>query len=86
VVTERGEIARHCKRSRSAADQRDALAVFRQRLWHAVLDVVFKVGSDALEAADRDRRFFDAAAAGRRARRDGRRCAPEFRETRSTSN
>ena len=36
---------------------------------HAMLDVVLEVGGDALQAADRDRRFLDAAAAaGRLAR------------------
>ena len=33
---------------------------------HAVLDVVLEVGGDALQPADRDRRFLDAAAAARR--------------------
>ena len=42
------------------------LPFFGQRLRHAVLDVVLEVGGDALQAADRDRRFLDAAAAARR--------------------
>ena len=66
VIAERGEVARDRKRGGTAADQRDALAVLRQRLRHAVLDVVLEVGGDALQAADRDRRFLDAAAAARR--------------------
>ena len=66
VIAERREVARHRKRGGTAADQRDALAVLRQRLRHAVLDVVLEVGGDALQAADRNRRFLDAAAAARR--------------------
>ena len=69
VIAERREVARHRQRSGAAADQRDALAVLRHRLRHAVLDVVLEVGGDALQAADRDRGFLDAAAAaGRLAR------------------
>ena len=63
VIAERREIARDRERSGTAADQRDALAVLRQRRRHPMLDVVLEVGGDALEAADRDRRFLDAAAA-----------------------
>ena len=66
VIAERREVARYRKRSRTAADQRDALAVLRQRLRHPVLDVVLEVGGDALQAADRNRCFLDAAAAARR--------------------
>src|SRR5665647_1601760 len=50
----------------ATADDRDALAVFRQRARHAVLDVVLEVGGDALQPADRDRRLLDAAAAAGR--------------------
>ena len=69
-VAERREIARHRERSRAAADQRDALAVLLfDGLGQAVADVVLEVGGDALEPADRDRLFLDAAApAGRLAR------------------
>ena len=63
VIAERREVARDRERGGTAADQRDALAVLRQRFRHAVLDVVLEVGGDALQAADRDRRFLDAAAA-----------------------
>jgi hypothetical protein len=66
VIAERREIARHRKRSGTAADQRDALAVLRGDLRHAMLDVVLEVGGDALQAADRNRGFLDAAAAARR--------------------
>src|SRR6185312_205244 len=66
LVTERGEIARDGERGRPAADQRDAFAVLRSRLWQAMPDVVLEVGGDALEAADRDRIVLDPdAAAGR---------------------
>ena len=69
MIAERREIARHRERGGTAADDRDALAVLRRRPRHAVLDVVLEVGGDALQAADRDRRFLDAAAAaGRLAR------------------
>src|SRR4029453_18633504 len=54
------------KRSGTAADQRDALAVLRKRFRHAVLNVVLEVGGDALQAADRNRCFLDATAAARR--------------------
>src|SRR5690242_7953422 len=63
VIAERHEIARHRKRGGTAADQRNALAVLRPGFRHAVLDVVLEVGGDALEAADRDGIFLDAAAA-----------------------
>src|SRR5947208_7893167 len=63
VIAERREVARHSERSGTAADQRNALAVLRNRLRHAVPDVVLEVGRDALEAADRNRGFLDAAAA-----------------------
>src|SRR6202035_354149 len=65
VVTERGEVARHRERGGAAADNRDALAVLRNWPRHAVLDVVLEIGGDALQPADRDRRFLDAAAAAR---------------------
>src|SRR5262249_49769168 len=54
---------RHRKRSRPAADQRDALAVLRRRFRQAMLDVVLEIGGNAFEAADRDRIFLDAASA-----------------------
>ena len=63
VVTERREVAGHRQRGGAAADDRDALAVLRQRPRHAVLDVVLEIGGDALQPADRDRRILDAAAA-----------------------
>src|SRR4051812_40280655 len=66
VIAERGEIARYRERGRTAADQCDALAVLRERLRHAMLHVVLEVGGDALEAADRNRGFLDAAAAAGR--------------------
>ena len=66
VIAERGEIARHRERGGTAADQRDALAVLRSGLGQAMGDVVLEVGGDALQAADRDRRLLDAAAAARR--------------------
>ena len=66
VIAERGEIARDRERGGTAADQRDALAVLRRRFRHAMLDVILEVGGDALQAADRDRIFLDAAAAARR--------------------
>ncbi len=63
-VTHRREIARHGERGGAAADERDALAVLlRRRLGQAVADVVLEVGGDALQSADRDRLFLDAAAA-----------------------
>ncbi len=66
VIAERCEVARHRKRSRTATDQRDALAVLRQRLRHAMFDVVLEVGGNALQTADCNRRFLDAAATARR--------------------
>ena len=63
VIPERREIARDRQRGRTAADDRDALAVLRRRARHASLDVILEIGGDALEAADRDRSFLDAAAA-----------------------
>jgi hypothetical protein len=66
VIAERREIARHRQRGGPAADQRDALAVLRSALRQAMPDVVLEVGGDALQAADRDRSLFDAAAAARR--------------------
>ena len=66
VIAERREIARHRERGRATTDQRDALAVLRSRLRQAMPDVVLEVGGDALEPADRDRRFLDAAAAAGR--------------------
>src|SRR5437899_11242394 len=63
VIAEQREVACHRQRSWTAADQRDALAVPGRRLRHAVLDVILEVGSDALQAADRNRSFLDAAAA-----------------------
>ena len=69
VVAERGEIARHRERGWAAAHQRDALAVLRRGLRQPAADVVLEIGGDALQAADRDRLFLDAAApAGRLAR------------------
>ena len=67
VIAERREIARHGQRGGPGADQRDALAVLRsRRLRQPRGDVVLVVGGDALQAADRDRLVFDAAApAGR---------------------
>src|SRR6267142_5278400 len=65
VIAERREVACHRQRSWTAADQRDALAVPCQWLRHAVLDVVLEVGGDALQAADRNRSFLDAATAAR---------------------
>ena len=67
LIAERGEIARDRERGGAAADERNALAVFLlRRLGQAVADVVLEVGGDALEPADRDRLFFDAAAAAGR--------------------
>src|SRR6266571_1391664 len=67
VVAHRREIARHRQRSRTAADQCDALAVFlRRRFGQPVTDVILEIGGDALEPADRDRFLLDpAATAGR---------------------
>ena len=66
-VAERRQIARHRERGRPAADQRDALAVLLlRRFRQPLLDVVFVVGGDALQAADRHRLVLDAhAPAGR---------------------
>ena len=66
-VAHRGEVARHRERGGAAADERDALAVLLfRRFRQPVADVVLEVGGDALEPADRDRLFLDAAApAGR---------------------
>src|ERR1700712_3015335 len=65
VIAERREVASDGERGGTAADQRDALAVLCQRRRHPMLDVVLEVGSDALEAADCNRRFLDAAPAAR---------------------
>src|SRR5581483_3836103 len=55
LIAEHGEIARHREGSGTTADTGDALAVLVRRLRHALLDVaVLVVGSDALQAADRD--------------------------------
>ena len=64
------EIARHRERSGAAADKRNALAVLLfGGFGQAIANVVLEVGGDALEPADRNRIFFDAAApAGRFAR------------------
>src|SRR5579863_1518682 len=66
VVAERREVACYCQRSRTAADDRDPLAVLLADTRHAALDVVLEVGCDSLESANRHRRFLDAAAAARR--------------------
>ncbi len=62
-VAHRRKVARHGERGRAAADERYALAVlFLGGLRQAVADVILEVGGDALEPADRDRLFLDAAA------------------------
>ncbi|MGY4292467.1 hypothetical protein ACVWXN_000562 [Bradyrhizobium sp. i1.4.4] len=66
VIAERGKIARHRQRGGATADERNALAVLRRRTRQALPDVVLEVGGDALEAADRHRRFLDASATARR--------------------
>ena len=86
VIAERREIARHGERGRTAADDRDALAVLRRRARHAVLDVVLEVGGDALQPADRDRGFLDAAAAACRLAWTIAGASENSRETRSISN
>ncbi len=63
VVAERRQIAGDGQRSGTAADDRDALAVGRRELRHAVFDVILEVGGHPLQPADRDRRFLDPAAA-----------------------
>ena len=70
VIAERRQVARDRERGGAAAHQRDALAVLDgRRLGQPVADIVLVVGGDALQAADRDRLFLDAAApAGRLAR------------------
>ena len=70
VIAERREIARDGQRGRAAADEGDALSVFRGcGLGQAGADVVLVVGGDALQAADRHRLLLHAhAAAGRFAR------------------
>ena len=67
VVAERREVARDGERGRAGADQRDTLAVARDRRFRqGRADVVLVVGGDALQAADRDGLRLDApAAAGR---------------------
>ena len=67
MVTERRQIARHRQRGGAGADQRHALAVLaRRRLRHALAHVVFVIGGDALQAADRHRLVLDAHAPARR--------------------
>jgi hypothetical protein len=69
VIAERREIPRHRQRGGATADNRDALAVFRRKLRHPVLDVVLEVGGDALQSANGDRGILDPATpAGRFAR------------------
>src|SRR5581483_4265769 len=69
-IAERGEVARDGERGGTAADERNALAVLRDRgLRQPRADVFLVVGGDALQAADRNRVLLDAAApAGRLAR------------------
>src|SRR5690606_2273344 len=67
VIAKRSKVARNRKRGRTAADQRNALAIPGARLLrHALGHVVLVVGGDALQTADRNRLLLDAAApAGR---------------------
>ena len=67
VISERREVAGDGERGRSAADERDPLAVAAGRgLGQARADVILEVGGDALEPADRDRVLLDASAPARR--------------------
>src|SRR5215831_8563874 len=66
-VAERRKIARDRERGRATAHERNALAILAcGSAWQAHLDVVFEIGGDALEAADRDRLLLDATAPARR--------------------
>ena len=71
-IAKRRQIARDGQRRGAGADQRNAFAVFlRRRFRQPRGNVVFVIGGDALQAADRDGFrflavvFFDAAAAAR---------------------
>ena len=67
VVAERQQVARDRERGRAGADEGDSFAVLgRRRLRQPCPDVPLVVGSDALQAADRDRLGLDAAASARR--------------------
>ena len=60
-VAQRREVTRNRKRGRSPADQCDPLAVLRcRRIWQPRADVVFEIGGDTLEPADRHRLLLDA--------------------------
>src|SRR5262245_43065719 len=70
VISERGKVASDSERGRAAADQRDPLAVlFYRWLGQALAYVVFIVGRDSFQAADRHRLLLYAdTPAGRLAR------------------
>ena len=56
VIAERQKIARDGKRGGSGTDAGDTFAVFLPcRLGQAIANVLLQIGSDALQAADRDR-------------------------------
>src|SRR6516164_3194782 len=67
MIAKRSKVARYGERRRSAAHERDAFAVLDGRgTRQAAADVVFEVGGDALETADRNRVLLNASApAGR---------------------
>ena len=66
-VAERRQIAHHRQRCRSASDECDPLAVLlRRQRRQEPADVVFVVGGDALQAADRHRLRLDPHAPARR--------------------
>ena len=63
MVAERCEVARHRRAKRDRRRRSRCACRYSRAARHAMLDVVLEVGSDALQPADRDRRFLDTAAA-----------------------
>src|SRR5215813_3631948 len=63
TVAERHQIARHRQGGGAGADERDAFTVlFHRDLRHEGVDLALVVGGNALQSADGDRLFLDAAA------------------------
>ena len=65
-VSKRGKVARHCQRCRAATNERNLFAVRRTRFWEHPGDVIFEIRCHPLQAAYRDRLFFDPATTARR--------------------
>jgi hypothetical protein len=84
-VAERHQVVRHGQRGAAGADQRDLLAVLDLRhRRQARQELVLVVGGDALQATDRHRLLFDAAATAGRLAGPVADSTEDARETRST--